>query len=97
MKSKILLVFVVISFIIVSCSTNHREYTIVYEVYYNENTVVKETKKASEPFYVGSDRGSNFIKIGSLTGELIISTSAPIRVLSHTYKEYEQDNRSKAQ
>lgn len=86
MRIKILLI-VIISFFIISCSSSNKEYTIVYEVYYNNNTVVKETKKSNEPFYVGFDRGSNFIKIGSITGETIIGTSAPIRVISHTYKE----------
>ena len=76
--------------LLISCSNvSNREYTIVYEVYYNNNTVVKETKKANKPFYVSSNRGSNYIKIGSITGETVINTSAPIRILSHTYKENE--------
>ncbi len=85
---KKIIFFLILSLSLISCSDsdNKFEYTIVYEVYYNNNTVVRKTHTYHRPYYVGSYQGSNFIKLGTNTGTDIIKTTAPIRVISHTKK-----------
>ena len=63
---------------------NDRIHHMTYRVYYNQNTVREYSITNDGPIYVGSDRGSNFIKKYSITGPTIITTSAPIEVVSYT-------------
>ena len=59
-------------------------YRMVYKVYYDKDNVRCDTITNTGPIYVGSDRGTNFIKRNSLTGPTVIKTSAPIEVISYT-------------
>ena len=86
MRIKILLI-VIISFFIISCSSSNKEYTITYEVYYSSNVVIKETKKSDRPFHTGCREGTSYVYNGLFFYTHLIETSAPIRVLSYTCKE----------
>lgn len=59
-------------------------YHMTYRVYYNQNTIREYSITLDGPIYVGSDRGTNYIKKYSSTGVDIIRTSAPIEVVSYT-------------
>lgn len=59
-------------------------YHMTYRVYYNQCTFREYSITNDGPIYVGSDRGTNFIKKYSITGQTIITTSAPIEVVSYT-------------
>jgi hypothetical protein len=78
MKKIGLLVFIVLA-VISSCKRTEEKYKVYYTVYYPNNTkhyivIIDDTP------YLGSNRGTNFLSIGSLTGETVISTSAPIEI-----------------
>lgn len=70
------------------------EYTMVYKVYYSDNPKTY-TIKNDWPIGVTSNRGTNIVKktthksmFKKLYGtETVIETSAPIEVVSYTYKE----------
>lgn len=59
-------------------------YYMIYRVYYNQDNIREYSVTNDGPIYVGSDRGSNFIKRYSITGPTIIKTTAPIEVVSYT-------------
>ena len=63
---------------------NGRIHHMTYRVYYNQNTVREYSITNDGPIYVGSDRGTNYIKKYSGTGPTIITTSAPIEIVSYT-------------
>jgi hypothetical protein len=78
MKKIGLLVFMVLA-MISSCKRTEEKYKVYYTVYYPNNTkhyivIIDDTP------YLGSDRGTNFLNIGGLSGANIISTSAPIEI-----------------
>jgi hypothetical protein len=62
---------------IISCSNERHQVT--YTVYYPGNTVTKTIIINDTP-YLGSDRGTNYLKVGSITGPTVIETSAPIEL-----------------
>lgn len=59
-------------------------YRMVYKVHYNNENVRIDTIINEGPIYVGSDRGSNFIKRDAINGSTVIKTSAPIEVISYS-------------
>lgn len=72
------LLFALICLIMMACSEGpHR---ITYKVYWPDapKTYVKVIDDAP---YLGSDRGTNFLKVGSITGPDVIVTSAPIEII----------------
>jgi len=85
MKKSFYLILVILFSLITSCSNENREYTLVYKVYYSTNSVVEKTVKSSKGFQIGSSRGSNYI-CNQDNGYYLIDTSAPVEVISYTYK-----------
>ena len=82
MKYLILLLFLTL----VSCSADEdRIYTLTYRVYYNNSVIKEYVVKSNKKFYIGSDRGSNYIKEGSIVGPTVITTSAPIEIITYSY------------
>lgn len=77
MKKIISLIF--IALIIAGCS-RHEKCKIHYRVYYPNNTQNYCIVIDDEP-YLGSDRGTNYLRVGGSTGQLIIETSAPIELV----------------
>lgn len=78
MKKISLLIFIVLA-VISSCKRTEEKYKVYYNVYYPNNTkhytiIIDDTP------YLGSDRGTNYLKIGSIAGKTIIRTSAPIEI-----------------
>ena len=59
-------------------------YRMVYRVHYNNENVRIDTIINEGPIYVGSDRGTNFIKRNDITGSTVIKSSAPIEVISYS-------------
>ena len=59
-------------------------YCMVYKVHYNNGNVRIDTIINEGPIYVGSDRGTNFIKRDDIAGSTVIKTSAPIEVISYS-------------
>lgn len=78
MKKIISLAFVAL--MLVGCS-KHEKCKIHYRVYYPNNTQNYHVIIDDEP-YLGSSRGTNFLKVGDITGSSIIETSAPIELVS---------------
>ena len=78
MKKIILLLF--IALIIAGC-TRHEKCKVHYRVYYPNNTQNYCIVIDDEP-YLGSDRGTNYLKVGGITGPSIIETSAPIELVN---------------
>ena len=93
------LILIILAILTLSCSSKKvngegQEYTIVYKVYYPENTVQKEYSFIA--YYIGSYdlisfRGSNDLTISDRTSEklnlyhfckTIESTTAPIEIIS---------------
>lgn len=70
-----------------SCSgiTEDRIYTLKYVVFYPgyRDTV---TVSNSRGYYCGSDRGTNYIREGSISGPAVYDNSAPYKVISYTVK-----------
>jgi len=82
MKKLILMILVLIS--IVSCNSN-KIYTLKYVVFYpNYNDTI--TISNDDEYYWNSDRGTNYIKEGSITGPTVYTGSAPYKILSYTSK-----------
>lgn len=71
---------------LLSCSDS-KVYTLHYKVYYSDNNVKEYKISSNKGYYWSSDRGSNYIKEGSLTGPTVIYTSAPIEIISYTSKK----------
>lgn len=83
---KILVILAIIS-IFLSCSDNNKTvYTLKYVVFYpnHQDTVIVSNTKG---YYWNSDRGTNYIKEGSITGDMVYSNSAPYKILSYTEKQ----------
>lgn len=59
-------------------------YRMVYRVHYNSENVCTDTIINEGPIYVGSDRGTNFIKRDAIDEPTVIKTSAPIEVISYS-------------
>lgn len=78
MKKFILLALTAL--IMVGCGHKQQKYKIYYKVYYPNNTQSYCVIIDDEP-YLGSDRGTNYLKVGSNTGSSIIKTSAPIELV----------------
>jgi hypothetical protein len=78
MKKIGLLVFMVLA-MISSCTRIEKKYKVYYNVYYPNNTK-HYTVIIDDTPYLGSNRGTNYLKIGSLTGTTVIETSAPIEI-----------------
>ena len=81
----LLSLFIILTIPFVSCDTNDYEYTLTYEVYWNSNTVEKKTIKSKGYISVESYKGTNSI----ITYEQgrILNTTAPVRVISYTKKQ----------
>lgn len=73
---------------LVACETETYEYSITYRVHYSETNVETffDTYEGTHGYYIGSDRGTNFIKRESISGPDVIKTSAPIEIVSNTSK-----------
>lgn len=89
--NKILRLLIVTTILLVGCSKNHKEigtYTLVYKVYYSESSVKEYTVTSDEPFFVYSERGTNYVKYhNNINEKSIIETSAPIEIVSETYSK----------
>ena len=86
MKRFILMVFILIS--IISCNSN-KIYTLEYVVFYpNYNDTI--TISNDDEYYWSSDRGTTYIKEGSITGSTVYKGSAPYKILSYTSKQKEK-------
>ena len=81
MKKLILLALT--TFMMAACGHKQEKYKIYYRVYYPNNTQNYCAIIDDEP-YLGSDRGTNYLSIGSTTGTSIIKTSAPIELVKVT-------------
>ena len=64
-------------------SPNMTRYELIYRVYWTSTHSNVYTVYGKEPFYVGSSKGTNYISKGGMAGPTVISTSAPIEILSH--------------
>lgn len=78
MKKIILLALTAL--MIAACGHKQQKYKIYYKVYYPNNTQRYCVIIDDEP-YLGSDRGTNCLRVGSATGPSIIKTSAPIELV----------------
>ena len=87
----LLSLFIILTLAFVSCDTNDYEYTLTYEVYWNSNTVEKKTIKSKDYISVESYEGTN--SITTYEQGRIVSTTAPIRVISYTKKQINNDQR----
>ena len=76
MKKIGLLVFMVLAMI---SSCKEKKYKVYYTVYYPNNTK-HYTVIIDDTPYLGSNRGTNFLSIGSPSGADVIRTSAPIEI-----------------
>lgn len=82
--SKIL--FISLLLFLFSCSDN-KKYEVCYKIYYPNNVKTYIVIIDDKP-YLGSDRGTNFLKVGSLTSpETLARTSAPIELVYYKEKE----------
>lgn len=79
MKKIIVLIFMMLV-VISSCNKTEEKYKVYYNVYYPNNTK-NYTIIIDDTPYLGSDRGTNYLKVGSITGPTIIRTSAPIELV----------------
>lgn len=78
MKKIALLIFIALT-VISSCQRTEEKYKVYYNVYYPNNPkhytiIIDDTP------HLGSDRGTNYLKVGNVTGKTIIETSAPIEI-----------------
>ena len=80
---KKILVLLIITILLISCSQNKsKTYTLKYVVFYpNYNDTV--TVSGFKRYHWGGDRGSNYIYSGSIS---IYDNSAPFKILSYTCK-----------
>lgn len=81
----LLSLFIILTLTFVSCDTNDYEYTLTYEIYWNSNTVEKKTIKSKDHIRIRSYEGTN--SITTYEQGRIISTTAPIRIISYTKKQ----------
>ena len=63
---------------------NVKTYFIKYIVFYPGYRDTCRAESIGKDFYFGSDRGTNFIKIGTLTGNTIYIGSSPYLVIEHS-------------
>ena len=66
-----------LALLMIACSAG--KHRVTYTVYYPGNTVTKTVIIDDAP-YLGSDRGTNYLKVGRVTGPTVIETSAPIEL-----------------
>lgn len=82
MKTKKIFLIALVLISTMSC-TSDKIYTIKYVVFYpNYNDTVTDTN--DNTYYWNSSKGTNYIKIGGMTGSTVYSGSAPYKVLSCT-------------
>ena len=87
--------FVQLLFLVVGPDYKEGEYTMVYKVYYSSNDTRTYTVKNNWPISTYSSRGTNHIfetkKVPlfkkMLSSQTVFESSAPIEVVSYTYKE----------
>ena len=81
---KILLLLATIAIVsCVGCHEKGRNFQLTYRVYY-PGTVVEKTVYPSEEIYLGSDRGTNYLKYYDENGEYHSEvTSAPIQIVNY--------------
>ena len=85
-------------FLLVGPDYKEGEYTMVYKVYYSPNDARTYTIKNNWPISTYSSRGTNYIYKTKKTplfkkmfkSENVFESSAPIEVVSYTYKEKKQ-------
>ena len=70
--------FIIIS-ILLGCGSD-KKYEVCYKVHYPDYTKTYTVIIDDVP-YLGSDRGTNFLKESGVTGTTIAQTSAPIEVV----------------
>lgn len=74
--------------LLILCSCSEGKHTVTYRVYWPDKVKTYTVTIDDKP-YLGSDRGTNFLKVGSITGPDIIRTSAPIEIVNIKKLEYE--------
>ena len=82
------------SFLLVGPDYKKGDYTMTYKVYYPNNPRTY-TIKNDYPIGVKSSRGTNWVEktvktpifIKAYSGDIVFETSAPIEVVSYTFKE----------
>lgn len=83
---KKLLTILLIAILFSSCGDKEDKiYTLKYVVFYpnyNDTVIISN----SRGYCFGSDRGTNYIRIGSPVGITEYENSAPYKVISYTYK-----------
>lgn len=67
-------------------SCENKTYYLKYVVFYPSHNDTVEVSNTSG-YYWGSNRGSNYIKEGSITGNSIYNGSAPYKIISYEYEE----------
>lgn len=81
---KYLLLILIILLSFSACNKDTKElYTLKYVIFYPNHTDTIITTCNCE-FIWGSDRGSNYIKRHSITGQTIYDNSAPFKILNYT-------------
>lgn len=74
------LIYVLFIFIIAGCTKSESKYKVYYNVYYPNNTKSYSIITDDIP-YLGSDRGTNYMTVGTIGSSTIIKTSAPIEIV----------------
>ena len=92
----VLIFFGIIQFVFLIGGPNYKEgeYTMTYKVYYPNNPRTY-TIKNEWPIDIRSSRGTNWVEktvktpifIKAYRGDIVFETSAPIEVVSYTFKE----------
>ena len=83
MKKIILMAFIALFMVSCSSSNDEGKYNVKYKIYYPNNTKEFSIVINAKP-YLGSDRGTNYLKEGSVVGTTIAETSAPIEIVECT-------------
>lgn len=96
MYNKLFLLGLIISlFLFNACTPSEQyEYAITYKVYYSQDNVQTYFDTCfgnkNQDYHIGSERGSNYIfKCGGGERKMLIDTSAPVEIVSHTAKPVE--------
>lgn len=74
--------------LLILCSCSKGKHIVTYRVYW-PNNVRTYTVTINDKPYLGSDRGTNYLKVGNITGPTIIETNAPIEIINIKKLEYE--------
>ena len=77
------LITIIASLTILSCETSHptKVTYVVFYPNYNDTIIVTMDDRP----YVGSDRGTNYLKSNNMTGSTVYQGSSPLKIISWYY------------